>query len=211
MADTGSPLAIALPHADRSGWIPSNDQLASRDRRSPARTSSRMSAAPSASQIARALRAKAGSGSSWLVAGVVPERRHHDAREVSRDRRGGRGQAVDVVVGVGRKQRVLLVRRAGRHPVRPRLRAVVGAGRDQDVPPFALRAGHHVAHGRGVVAVLGEDRPIGVAHLADEALSQLDDGRRRGRWRCPADPAARRQPRRSAGCRSRRSSGRRRT
>ena len=42
-----------------------------------------------------------------------------------------------------------------------------------------LGAGHHVAHGSGVVAVLCEDRPIGVADLAHEALSKVDDGRRR--------------------------------
>ena len=60
-------------------------------------------------------------GQLLVVAGVVLERRHHDAREVSRDRRGSGGQAVDVVVGVGRKTRVVLFRRSARHPIRPRL------------------------------------------------------------------------------------------
>ena len=58
-------VADRLAPGRRSGWTPSPDQLASSDRRRPARTSSRISAAPSASQISRTRRAKATSGSSW--------------------------------------------------------------------------------------------------------------------------------------------------
>ena len=60
----GWPLAIALPHALRSGLTPSGSQLLPLARRKPHRTSSRMRAASCSSQALRMSRAKVGSTSS---------------------------------------------------------------------------------------------------------------------------------------------------
>ena len=60
----GMPLAIALLQALRSGWTPIGSQLEPKARRNPHLTSSRMSAAPVLSQIARRCLAKVTSTSS---------------------------------------------------------------------------------------------------------------------------------------------------
>ena len=64
-AASARPFAIALLQADRSGSTPTGSQLDPRCRRNPARTSSRISAAPFSSHRVRSPRAKAGSTSSW--------------------------------------------------------------------------------------------------------------------------------------------------
>ena len=112
------------------------------------------------------------------MAGVVPEGGDDDTGEVAGRCLGRRVQALDVVVAVRREVDVILLGRAPRHPVGPGRRAVVRALGHEDLPLLASRASHHVADGRRVVAVLPEDGPLGVADLAHEALSQVDDERR---------------------------------
>ena len=63
-AASARPFAIALLQADRSGSTPTGSQLEPRCSRNPARTSSRISAAPVASHSSRRPRANRGSTSS---------------------------------------------------------------------------------------------------------------------------------------------------
>ena len=189
-AASARPFAIALLQADRSGSTPTGSQLDPRCSRNPQRTSSRISAAP----LVVAQRAQAagerGVDQLLVVPGVVLERADQDAGQVIARLGGGLPHAGQVVEGVVAEVGVVRRGDPGRPGRAPRRGAVVGALRDQDLAPPGLRAGDRAAHGGGVGAVLGEDRPVRVPHGRHQQLGQVHHDRA-GRVHAVADPGLR--------------------
>ena len=62
---------------------------------------------------------------------------------------------------------------------------MIGARGGQHLVPAGLGARDHQGDRRGVGAVLGEDRPVGVCDSLDEQLRELDHARRGAGLRIP--------------------------
>ena len=144
-----------------------------RSRRKPARTSSRISAAPAVSQIARAARANSGVGISWSRRTSWRNAVTMSAARSSPACCGGLLQARNVVVVERDDVGAVLGSDADGRGRAPGHGAMIGAARDQDLAPARGGAGERHAGRGGVRAVLGEHRPVGVGDRADQQLGQL--------------------------------------